>query len=379
MITSSCGRRCSRTVSHTNKSKPKATTILPVTFLCPTMTMTNKVLLQALFLAGTLLARIYAGFPTWTQDAPNTAALPLTKLNVAIDMVTSETFPDSLNEDIVLLSYERASALVNETTEEFPIALDTVACMVEQQGNASTTGPTVLVNGTRVMLVRTACNTTASARKLGISLAATIQSTASSDKAQTCSIDLTASNLTDVESWTELATSLWKGFYKDLRFQISKTSPPPCHAVTLVVHPDVVKVAQEGFKKGRILAEAVSLSRDVVNAPHNVLNSVSLAKTAEELARQYRTLSCRILGVADCEALGMGAFLGVARGSETTARFIHLTYRPRSRKARKNMKVLGIIGKGLLFDTGGKCAVCKRLVLLVSRLLVLMNAPLFII
>ena len=49
----------------------------------------------------------------------------------------------------------------------------------------------------------------------------------------------------------------------------------------------------------------------------------------------------------------MGAFLGVARGSETEPQFIHLTYRPRNRWRKRILKRLGIVGKGLLFDTGG--------------------------
>jgi len=46
----------------------------------------------------------------------------------------------------------------------------------------------------------------------------------------------------------------------------------------------------------------------------------------------------------------MGAYLGVARGSETEPQFIHLTYTPKSGTASKK---LGVVGKGLLFDTGG--------------------------
>lgn len=47
----------------------------------------------------------------------------------------------------------------------------------------------------------------------------------------------------------------------------------------------------------------------------------------------------------------MGAYLGVARGSETVPKFIHLTYKPKGKK--KEVRRVGIVGKGLLFDTGG--------------------------
>lgn len=314
-------------------------------------------------------SRAKAFFPTWTQDMPNKQAMPLTELPVEIHVVNASSTAITLDRDLVLLSYERAAADVNETTDaavneslllsQLPIDTDVQSALVAQQGNG-TTGPTVLIqNGTRLVLVRTAgCNTTAKARKLGATLASTIQSAAASANSvpsSSCTIDLSTVNLTTVEEWAELAASLWQGFYKDTRFRGPDATPPPCRHVLTVMVPEMsLQEATQGMKQGRILAEAVCLARDVVNAPHNVLNSLSLAQTATALAKQYRrTLSCQILNVDECEALGMGAFLGVARGSETTARFIHLTYRPRSAKARKGAKVLGIVGKGLLFDTGG--------------------------
>jgi leucyl aminopeptidase len=59
------------------------------------------------------------------------------------------------------------------------------------------------------------------------------------------------------------------------------------------------------------------------------------------------------LAANECERFGMGAFLGVARGSETQPQFIHLTYRPRNRWRKHILKRLGLVGKGVLFDTGG--------------------------
>jgi leucyl aminopeptidase len=88
-----------------------------------------------------------------------------------------------------------------------------------------------------------------------------------------------------------------------------------------------------------------------VNAPHNVLNSESLADTAQRLAENSNgRLTCTILGKDECEKRGMGAYLGVARGSETQPQFIHLTYLPPNGVVKKK---IAVIGKGLLFDTGG--------------------------
>ena len=84
---------------------------------------------------------------------------------------------------------------------------------------------------------------------------------------------------------------------------------------------------------------------------HSVLNSESLAETAKRIAKESGgNISCKILGKKECEARGMGSFLGVARGSETDPQFIHLTYKPKSGEVNKKVAV---VGKGLLFDTGG--------------------------
>ena len=54
---------------------------------------------------------------------------------------------------------------------------------------------------------------------------------------------------------------------------------------------------------------------------------MSMAATAEELAKDYG-FTLKILEREECEALGMGAFLGVAQASEMPPKFIHLTYTP---------------------------------------------------
>ncbi len=92
----------------------------------------------------------------------------------------------------------------------------------------------------------------------------------------------------------------------------------------------------------------VILARELVAAPPNVVNSLVMAETAEAIANEYG-LELEILEQADCEKLGMGAFLGVAQASDLPPKFVHLTYRPEGTPRRK----LAIIGKGLTFDSGG--------------------------
>ena len=107
----------------------------------------------------------------------------------------------------------------------------------------------------------------------------------------------------------------------------------------------------DALADGRKIASGTFLAKDIVNSPHNTLNSLSLADTAKRIASESNGfIECNILEKDDCERLGMGAYLGVARGSETPPKFICLTYKPKSGKVNKK---LGIVGKGLLFDTGG--------------------------
>ena len=106
--------------------------------------------------------------------------------------------------------------------------------------------------------------------------------------------------------------------------------------------------AGEGMRAGEIWAAAVCLARDLVNEPANVVTPAYLARRAQEIARAGH-LGLKVLEREDCAKLGMGAYVGVAQGSEEPPKFIHLTYRPKGR-ARKRVAV---IGKGITFDSGG--------------------------
>ena len=117
-----------------------------------------------------------------------------------------------------------------------------------------------------------------------------------------------------------------------------------------VVEPDRRQqaLAREGVRLGEIWAQATCAARDLVNEPANLVTPTYLAGRAEEIARAGR-LKVRVLERDACATLGMGAFVGVARGSQEPPKFIHLTYAPRGR-ARKRV---ALIGKGITFDSGG--------------------------
>jgi leucyl aminopeptidase len=118
----------------------------------------------------------------------------------------------------------------------------------------------------------------------------------------------------------------------------------------LVVEPDARRARDvaDGVRTGETFARATWFARDLVNAPANDVTPSHLAKVAGEIAKEAR-LGLKVYDRAECQKMGMGAFLGVAAGSEQPPKFIHLTYAPSGRRRRR----VAIIGKGITFDSGG--------------------------
>ncbi|MFO7996247.1 MAG: leucyl aminopeptidase [Dehalococcoidia bacterium] len=107
-------------------------------------------------------------------------------------------------------------------------------------------------------------------------------------------------------------------------------------------------ILESAIGKGKVMAEAASLARDMVNEPANFMTPGQLAEAAREVAGKY-DLEFKVFEVADMEAMGMGALLGVARGSSQSPKLIILSY-----KGDKGFeKAVGFLGKGITFDSGG--------------------------
>lgn len=137
---------------------------------------------------------------------------------------------------------------------------------------------------------------------------------------------------------TVFSTAFFSSLYVDNRYRTGKKVEIKADGVESVklYHEflegaDLVSDYDDAISSGAAIARGCSLTKDIVNAPHNVLNSESLAETARRIAGESGgSITCEILGKEECEARGMGAYLGVARGSETEPQFIHLTYKPPS-------------------------------------------------
>jgi leucyl aminopeptidase len=105
---------------------------------------------------------------------------------------------------------------------------------------------------------------------------------------------------------------------------------------------------EEGVRRGKIVAGAVILARDLVNEPSNYLTPADLANTAQELALRHG-LEIAVMEREQARELGMGAFLGVAQGSQQPPKFIVLRYGGRDSKEND----ISLVGKGITFDSGG--------------------------
>jgi leucyl aminopeptidase len=106
---------------------------------------------------------------------------------------------------------------------------------------------------------------------------------------------------------------------------------------------------ETGIREGVILGEAQNFARGLINEPGNVMTPTVLGQKAAEMCRQYG-LQCEVSGAEKLKELKMGAFWGVTKGSEEPPALIVMTYEPKKAPASP---VLGLVGKGITFDTGG--------------------------
>ena len=103
------------------------------------------------------------------------------------------------------------------------------------------------------------------------------------------------------------------------------------------------------LEKARIVGESQNFTRELVNEPSNRMTPAILADRAKEMC-QENGLKCEVYGAEKIRELKMGAFWGVAQGSDEPPALIVMRYEPAG--APEN-PVLGLVGKGITFDTGG--------------------------
>jgi leucyl aminopeptidase len=138
-------------------------------------------------------------------------------------------------------------------------------------------------------------------------------------------------------------------------YQTSDPSIGPPPAFTIVVpalrdtSPESPTRLEGAIARGRILGEATNLARALANEPSNTLTPREFAERAVRIATEGGA-SAEVLDEQQIEALGMGMLLGVARGSAEPPRLMVFRHSP---AGATTGPVLGLVGKGITFDTGG--------------------------
>ncbi len=116
---------------------------------------------------------------------------------------------------------------------------------------------------------------------------------------------------------------------------------------------DRLSAIKTGIQRGLASAEATWFVRDLCNHPANVMTPTRLVSEARHIAKE-RGVRLKVLERREMERLGMGALLGVARGSHEPPKFIILDYQGgRRRRNGRARKPIVLVGKTITFDTGG--------------------------
>jgi len=130
-----------------------------------------------------------------------------------------------------------------------------------------------------------------------------------------------------------------------------KTQETPDGETSLAILYDAAPPPEvrAAVQRGRVLGEYSNLARSLANEPSNLLTPRIFAMRSSEIATDAG-LAVEVLTGGTLADLGMGLLLGVARGSAEPPRLVVLRYDPPGAPERP---VLGLVGKGITFDTGG--------------------------
>jgi leucyl aminopeptidase len=166
----------------------------------------------------------------------------------------------------------------------------------------------------------------------------------------------TASGDVDVAGFLQAITEgLALSQFSGATYKTTDAAQGPAPQFTIVL-PDMSDTSPESparidaaLERGRIMGECSNLARDLANEPGNLLTPREFASRAAAVASGGGA-TVEILDERQIEALGMGLVLGVARGSHEPPRLMVFRHDPPGAPATP---VLGLVGKGVTFDTGG--------------------------
>lgn len=125
----------------------------------------------------------------------------------------------------------------------------------------------------------------------------------------------------------------------------------PKTSLTFLVDAAAKKSIGDRIKHSEAIAKTQSRILDLMNAPGNKAKPETLAQWAKDSGKAHG-FKVSVFNKSQCEKKGLHALLAVNRGSEYPPSFIIMEYQPK-RPGQKKLPRIGLVGKGVTFDTGG--------------------------
>ncbi len=119
-------------------------------------------------------------------------------------------------------------------------------------------------------------------------------------------------------------------------------------ALTVVTKGDQTSL-NKAANEAQIIGESQNFTRDLVNEPSNRMTPTMMAERAKKMCAEVG-LKCEVFGPDKIKEMKMGAFWSVAQGSDEPPALIVMKYEPAGAPEKP---VIGLVGKGITFDTGG--------------------------
>lgn len=141
-----------------------------------------------------------------------------------------------------------------------------------------------------------------------------------------------------------IASNIVLANYKHVTYKTAPKEGWPAIETVHVIATD--KKTQNGFSRGQIIGDEINACREIANMPGGEMTPQILADHARTAVRGT-PITVKVLGVPEMKKLGMGAILGVGKGSDAEPKFIIMEYDGAAGKP------IVLVGKGVTFDTGG--------------------------
>lgn len=163
------------------------------------------------------------------------------------------------------------------------------------------------------------------------------------------SIDVADSTLADRARAAAQAAG-YANYVYDATLSTKETDATKIEQLAVWSAPTQEAEVQTGLNQGKAIANGVNFTRLLADLPPNICTPTYLATEAKKLGENYPSLKVDVLEYKQIEALKMGSFLSVAKGSEEPPVFIVITHTP---EQENDEAPLVLVGKGLTFDAGG--------------------------